>query len=90
VIWLLWVFGPQVSLDGSARLLTALLIITITVWMMKRWFSRASATVAVLILGGFYHAGSASSGRRSVEKSGTLGLTWENVYTGDLHALSEL
>jgi thiol:disulfide interchange protein DsbD len=86
VIWLLWVFGAQVSLDGLTRLLSALLMITFAVWMMKRWSTRTSAAVAiVLILSGFYYAVPASFGRRSVEARGTEGLAWETFTAAKLN-----
>jgi thiol:disulfide interchange protein DsbD len=85
VIWLLWVFGAQVSLDGLARLLSALLIITLAVWMMRRWSTRASAAVAlVLVLSGFYYALPASSSRRSAEERGAEALSWERFTVAKL------
>jgi thiol:disulfide interchange protein DsbD len=78
VIWLLWVFGAQVGLDGLARLLNTLLIVTLAIWMMKRWSTRATAAVAVvLIVSGFYYAVSAPSERTSLGERGTGGLAWE-------------
>jgi thiol:disulfide interchange protein DsbD len=86
VIWLLWVFGAQVSLDGLARLLSALLMITLAAWMMSRWSTRASAAVAVVLtLGGFYWALPASSSRRTAEERATQGLAWETFTPAKLN-----
>jgi DsbC/DsbD-like thiol-disulfide interchange protein/cytochrome c biogenesis protein CcdA len=78
VIWLLWVFGSQAGLDGFTRLLSALLIIAFAVWVMRRWSTKTSVAVAaILVLGGFYYAVLASSGRLAADEKGTRGLTWE-------------
>jgi thiol:disulfide interchange protein DsbD len=86
VIWLLWVFGSQVGLDGSTRLLNALLIIALAVWMMKRWSTKTTAAVAgVLILSGFCYSVPAFFGHRAVEAGGTEGLAWETFTPAKLN-----
>jgi thiol:disulfide interchange protein/DsbC/DsbD-like thiol-disulfide interchange protein len=36
-IWLLWVFGMQMGVDGMSRLLVALLLLSFGAWMIGRW-----------------------------------------------------
>ncbi|HUG38862.1 MAG TPA: protein-disulfide reductase DsbD domain-containing protein, partial [Longimicrobiales bacterium] len=63
-IWLVWVFGLQVGMGGAARLLFALLLLALAVWMLGRWpatatprarrLSRAAAAavLAIAVLAG--------------------------------------
>jgi thiol:disulfide interchange protein DsbD len=37
VIWLIWVFGQQTGMGGTAHLLSALLLLTGAGWMVGRW-----------------------------------------------------
>ena len=58
-VWLVWVFGLQVGMGGAARLLFALLLLALAVWILGRWpatsprrsrlVSRAAALAAVIV-----------------------------------------
>ncbi len=50
VVWLLWVLGQQVGIDQLAKLLLALLALSIAGWVAGRWpQSRPARTIAVLL-----------------------------------------
>lgn len=36
-VWLVWVFGRQTSIDGTALLLLALLLVGMALWILGRW-----------------------------------------------------
>ncbi|MDX1673863.1 MAG: protein-disulfide reductase DsbD family protein [Longimicrobiales bacterium] len=36
-VWLIWVFGLQVGIDGAARLLFGLLLLAVAAWLVGRW-----------------------------------------------------
>jgi thiol:disulfide interchange protein DsbD len=64
-IWLMWVFGQQVGVDGLVRLLSGLFLLSIGIWIIHRWNairittrSRVlSRSVAVLlVIGGLLFA----------------------------------
>ncbi|MBW3552655.1 MAG: thioredoxin family protein [Gemmatimonadetes bacterium] len=58
-VWLVWVFGLQVGVGGSARLLFALLLLALAVWILGRWpatsprrprlISRAAALAVMIV-----------------------------------------
>jgi len=56
-LWLMWVFGLQVGVEGVISLLAGLLIITIAVWMWGNWakpthdrkLRRGSALIALIV-----------------------------------------
>jgi thiol:disulfide interchange protein len=55
VIWLTWVLGQQVGIDGAAALLVALLVLALAAWWWERRpqgrLARALASVAIAALG---------------------------------------
>lgn len=87
-IWLIWVFGQQVGVDGLTKLLAGLLLFSIGIWIIHRWnalqISSISRVVtrsiaAVLIAGGFLFSISvqpAEPGNTGVSSS--YGVEWEN------------
>jgi thiol:disulfide interchange protein len=93
-IWLIWVFGQQVGVDGLARLLVGLLLLSIGIWIIHRWqafqistrtrlISRSFATL--FIIGGFFFSASSST-LESGSKASTVdsyGIHWEQ-FSGEL------
>jgi thiol:disulfide interchange protein len=87
-IWLIWVFGQQAGVDGLARLLFGLLLLSMGIWIVHRWkavqiSSRAriiSRTIAsLLIIGGFVFSASSNSIQPGSETATTdsYGISWE-------------
>ncbi|MGA8599178.1 MAG: thioredoxin family protein [Bryobacteraceae bacterium] len=85
VIWLLWVFGQQSSIDQVTILLAALLVIAIAGWILNRWANSRLAialAVAFIICAALYSmlslsgAASASAGARGAQLSNGA-LHWE-------------
>jgi thiol:disulfide interchange protein DsbD len=87
-IWLAWVFGQQVGIDGLTNLLIGLLLMSMGIWILNRWkatqISNVSrivsrAFVVILIAGGFFI--SASSNAQQTETSGSqtdqYGIEWQ-------------
>lgn len=92
-IWLAWVFGQQVGIDGLTNLLIGLLLMSMGIWILNRWkatqISNVSrivsrAFVVILIAGGFFI--SASSNAQQTETSGSqtdqYGIEWQ-AYSED-------
>lgn len=57
VIWLLWVAGQQIGVDGVARILLGLLLLSLALWIYSAWRGdhgrvRRAATAAALLLVG--------------------------------------
>lgn len=84
-IWLAWVFGQQVGIDGLTNLLIGLLLLSMGVWILNRWkatqISNVSrvvsrAFVILLIAGGFFI--SASSSPQQVATTSTDGSQTDN------------
>ena len=70
-IWLVWVFGNQTNIDGTALLLLGLLMLGLTLWILGRWpaiqvspkvkmISRTLALVFFLMSLGSVYTGSAN------------------------------
>lgn len=92
-IWLAWVFGQQVGIDGLTNLLIGLLLMSMGIWILNRWkatqISNVSrivsrAFVILLIVGGFFISASSNA-----QTSGTLtsetdpyGIEWQ-AYSED-------
>ncbi|MEM0963013.1 MAG: thioredoxin family protein [Bacteroidota bacterium] len=47
-VWLVWVFGLQVGIDGAAGLLLALVLVGLAAWTWGRWPSHASRRARVI------------------------------------------
>lgn len=87
-IWLIWVFGQQTGIDGLARLLIGLLLLSMGIWIIHRWkaiqiskrtriISRTFATV--LIAGGFLFSASSNTDQFDGASSTVdgYGIDWE-------------
>ncbi len=86
-IWLVWVFGLQVGMDGAARLLFGLLLLALAAWLVGRWPAVTASTrtrvltrgLALTALAGAVVAGATAV--RSAEAMPTTAegeaLTWE-------------
>lgn len=87
-IWLSWVFGQQVGIDGLINLMIGLLLLSMGIWILNRWkatqISNVSrvvsrAFVALLVFGGFFISASSSSDQAKLSTSQTdnYGIEWE-------------
>jgi thiol:disulfide interchange protein DsbD len=92
-IWLAWVFGQQVGIDGLTNLLIGLLLMSMGIWILNRWKATQISSVSrivsrvfvvILIAGGFFI--SASSNTQQTNTSGTetdqYGIEWQ-AYSKD-------
>jgi thiol:disulfide interchange protein/DsbC/DsbD-like thiol-disulfide interchange protein len=86
-IWLMWVFGQQVGIDGLTRLMIGLLLFSIGVWIIHRWqvirinsATRViSRSVAVLlIVGGLIFSASTDPVEPGTSTSNSYGIEWQN------------
>ena len=95
-IWLIWVFGQQAGVDGLARLLFGLLLLSMGIWIIHRWkavqisnrtriISRSFATL--LIVGGFLFSAFSpavqSGGENGSVTVDGYGIEWE-TFTNQL------
>ena len=87
-IWLAWVFGQQVGIDGLTNLLIGLLLMSMGIWILNRWkatqISNVSriisrAFVVLLIGGGFFISASSSAQETGTSGSQTdqFGIEWQ-------------
>lgn len=88
-IWLAWVFGQQVGIDGLTNLLIGLLLMSMGIWILNRWkatqISNTSriisrAFVVLLVAGGFFISASSSAPETSETSSSSTdqyGIEWE-------------
>jgi thiol:disulfide interchange protein DsbD len=87
-IWLAWVFGQQVGIDGLTNLLIGLLLMSMGIWILNRWkatqISNVSrivsrAFVALLIAGGFFISASSTAQETGTSDSQTdqYGIEWQ-------------
>lgn len=87
-IWLAWVFGQQVGIDGLTNLLIGLLLMSMGIWILNRWkapqISNVSriisrAFVILLITGGFFISASSSADQsgESASPTDSYGMEWE-------------
>ncbi|MCG2588175.1 protein-disulfide reductase DsbD family protein [Rhodohalobacter sulfatireducens] len=90
-IWLAWVFGQQVGIDGLTNLLIGLLLLSMGIWILNRWkatqISNVSrivsrAFVILLVTGGFFISASSNTKQQT---SGTTsaqtdqyGIEWQS------------
>lgn len=81
-IWLAWVFGQQVGIDGLTNLMIGLLLLSMGIWILNRWkatqISNVSrivsrAFVTLLIAGGFFISASSSPKQAATTASSTNG-----------------
>jgi thiol:disulfide interchange protein len=88
-IWLAWVFGQQVGIDGLTKLMIGLLLMSMGIWILNRWkatrISNVSRVISrtfvvLLVVGGFVFSASSNS---SADPAGTTsqmssyGVEWE-------------
>lgn len=91
-IWLAWVFGQQVGIDGLTNLLIGLLLLSMGIWILNRWkanqisnLSRivSRAFVILLVAGGFFISASSDSQTQnagditSSNKTDQYGIEWQ-------------
>lgn len=92
-IWLAWVFGQQVGIDGLTNLLIGLLLMSMGIWILNRWkatqISNVSRIVSrvfvvLLIAGGFFISASSSAqtAQSSASKTDQYGIEWQ-AYSED-------
>jgi len=86
VVWLLWVLGRQVGVDGLALALGGLVLIGFIVWALRamparpvaaRWARGVAAGVAVLLLGSSVYAIATQPPRNAAEAAADSGLASE-------------
>lgn len=84
VLWLTWVFGMQVGMDGLFRLFGGLLLVGLAAWVAGRWFGSGLArSIAALIVAAALAvslSGAHVSAEAPVEVSSSAaqeGLEWE-------------
>jgi len=86
-IWLIWVFGQQVGVNGLTQLLVGLLLFSIGIWIIHRWnamyissMSRiiSRSVVTVLIVGGFLFSIAVNPVEPGGSASNSYGVEWEN------------
>jgi thiol:disulfide interchange protein/DsbC/DsbD-like thiol-disulfide interchange protein len=96
VVWLTWVLGHQVGIDGAAALLLALLALALGAW----WWGRrpesgarralSSVSIALLTVGAFAWAApawrQAASGARAAEDVGAVWQEWSPEQVSGLRA----
>ena len=99
-IWLVWVFGNQTGVDGTAMLLIGLLLLGLALWIVGRWpaiqiSSRTKAVTRTLALAFFLLGlGSVYSGanNRTVPNGGvvveTTGTSWQPFSQASISALT--
>ncbi len=93
-IWLIWVFGQQTGVDGLARLLIGLLLLSMGIWILNRWRSIeitkgtrlvSRAFVTLFVIAGFLF--SASTQPVSVQNESGIsisyGIEWQD-FSNDL------
>lgn len=87
-IWLAWVFGQQVGIDGLTNLLIGLLLMSMGIWILNRWkVTQISTTsrlisrifVILLISGGFVLSASSSADQPGISSSNvdSYGIEWQ-------------
>jgi thiol:disulfide interchange protein/DsbC/DsbD-like thiol-disulfide interchange protein len=90
-IWLMWVFGQQVGIDGLTRLMVGLLLFSIGIWIIHRWhhFKISSTTrlvsrsiAAFLMIGGLLFSAAADPVEPGTSSSSnSYGVDWQNFST---------
>jgi thiol:disulfide interchange protein/DsbC/DsbD-like thiol-disulfide interchange protein len=90
-IWLMWVFGQQVGIDGLTRLMVGLLLFSIGIWIIHRWhhFKISSTTrlisrsiAAFLMIGGLLFSAAADPVEPGTSSSSnSYGVEWQNFST---------
>ncbi len=90
-IWLMWVFGQQVGIDGLTRLMVGLLLFSIGIWIIHRWhhFKISSTTrlvsrsiAAFLMIGGLLFSAAADPMEPGTSSSSnSYGVEWQNFST---------
>ncbi|MFW5947100.1 MAG: protein-disulfide reductase DsbD family protein [Gemmatimonadota bacterium] len=86
-VWLVWVFGLQVGVDGAARLLFGLLLLALAAWLVGRWpaavatkrvrlVTRALAALAV-VLGTLTTADAIRAAAPPADDGGSVEVSWE-------------
>ena len=99
-VWLIWVFGQQVGVDGMAFLLLGLLLLAMAAWMLSRWSTaRVSSrvrlvtrTLAVLTLAGAVGAGITGAGYEAPAvraASSSTDLAWQDFSRKRVEQLRE-
>ncbi len=88
VIWLIWVFGQQVGMNGVVNLLIGLLLLSTGIWILNRWkaiqITKTSrvvsrAFVALLIIGGFgLSASSGAADGGTTSQTSRYGIEWQS------------
>ena len=96
-IWLAWVFGQQVGIDGLTNLMIGLLLLSMGIWILNRWkvtqISKTSrivsrAFVILLIAGGFFISASSTAQQTTTTSSSngtetdSYGIEWQ-AYSQD-------
>ncbi len=91
-IWLAWVFGQQVGIDGLTNLMIGLLLLSMGIWILNRWKATqisnvtrivSRAFVILLIAGGFFISASSSPQQATTTSSSngsqtdSYGIEWQ-------------
>jgi thiol:disulfide interchange protein len=89
VLWLLWIFGLQTSLDGMVYLLASLLFVSLGAWALGRWPSAKTRLAAILILlfAIWVAVQGASQIRAEGRNSEISALSWEKYSASRLNEL---
>lgn len=97
-IWLAWVFGQQVGIDGLTNLMIGLLLLSMGIWILNRWkatqISNVSrivsrAVVILLVVGGFFISASSTAQQTTTTTSSgaqtdSYGIEWQEYSQSQL------
>ena len=96
-LWLVWVFGQQVSIDGVAMLLGAFLLLALAGWVLGRWPAMqvegrawvASRAVVTTVVAGALALALLGAGTQTAasDAAGAAEANWQSFSTAQVDAL---